>query len=40
MDIQYPKKGKKLFESASNYLEFSHFGWGNISSQFYGYKGI
>ncbi|MBE5393804.1 hypothetical protein HT747_01215 [Brevibacillus borstelensis] len=37
MDIQFPKKGKKLFKSTKNYLEFSHFGWGDINSQFYGY---
>lgn len=36
-DIQFPVKGKKLFESTNKYLEFSHFGWGNINYQFYGY---
>lgn len=36
-DIQFPAKGKKLFISTNKYLEFSHFGWGNINSQFYGY---
>ncbi|WP_404469404.1 hypothetical protein [Sutcliffiella horikoshii] len=37
LHIQFPEKGKKLFTSTGNYLEFSHFGWGNINSQFYGY---
>lgn len=37
MDVQFPVKGKKLFKSTYSYLEFSHFGWGNIDDQFYGY---
>ena len=37
MDIEFPKKGKKLFTSTANYHQFSHFGWGDIDSQFYGY---
>ncbi|RSL35314.1 hypothetical protein D7Z54_01745 [Salibacterium salarium] len=37
MDIKLPKKSSKLFQSTSNYLEFSHYGWGDIDSQFYGY---
>lgn len=36
-DIKFPVKGKELFKSTNKYLEFSHFGWGNINSQFYGY---
>jgi len=36
-NIKFPVKGKKLFKSTKTYLEFSHFGWGNINSQFYGY---
>jgi len=37
MDIQFPKKGKQLFASTNDYYAFSHFGWGDINSQFYGY---
>ncbi|MCM3786218.1 hypothetical protein M3231_25000 [Neobacillus mesonae] len=37
MDIQFPKMGKKLFKSTNDYYTFSHFGWGDINPQFYGY---
>lgn len=37
MDIEFPKKGVKLFESTTRYLDFSHFGWGGVDTQFYGY---
>ena len=37
MNIELPKKNMKLFESTKRYLDFSHFGWGDIETQFYGY---
>jgi len=37
MDIPWPKKNEQLFIAEGNYYEFSHFAWGDIGSQFYGY---
>jgi ribosomal protein S8 len=34
---EFPKKGQKLFIESGDYHKFSHFAWGNINDQFYGY---
>lgn len=36
-ELPWPKKGKKLFIEGGNYHEFSHFGWGDVETQFFGY---
>ncbi|NGQ96598.1 hypothetical protein G3578_15655 [Brevibacillus sp. SYP-B805] len=33
----WPNKGEKLFKEGGNYYEYSHIGWGDLSTQFYGY---
>lgn len=35
--LSWPKKGKKLFIEGGNHYEFSHFGWGDVKTQFFGY---
>jgi hypothetical protein len=37
MTLPWPKKGSKLFVDGGEYHEFSHFGWGSVDTQFYGY---
>lgn len=37
LQFSWPKKGKKLFVEKGDYHEFSHLGWGDIRTQFYGY---
>lgn len=36
-EIAWPRREAKLFVDSGNYFEFSHFSWGNMDSQFYGY---
>lgn len=35
--LMWPQKGQRVFEETDKFYEFSHFGWGNIETQFYGY---
>ena len=35
--VPWPNKGEKLFKEGGYYYEYSHIGWGNLSTQFYGY---
>ena len=37
MTIAWPQKDAELFTNKGGYYEFSHFSWGGVKSQFYGY---
>ena len=36
-EFPLPTSGGRLFVDGGNYHEFSHFGWANIETEFYGY---
>lgn len=37
-ELKWPSKGEKLFDTESNsYYSFSHVGWGDVDTQFFGY---
>lgn len=37
MSLPWLKKGNRLFVDGGGYFECSHFGWGSVDTQFYGY---